>query len=246
MPEVHLPQLEDHDDEPSPALVEASDVATPAHPAPATGVARLRNHSWFKVGLEVVLISGGVFLGLAGEQWRESVRHHELAEASLRSFRTEFASNREQIDRVAARHAAEFKGLRDYFAAHDKELAASIADPTKPIPRPVPDTVTDSALFGFSAWDVALATQALAYMDSDLAAAIASVYRMQQLSEASHQAITQASYASTNDVYALRGLMGYFGDSVVYERILRKDYDDIIPRIDGALGAQSAQASSRP
>jgi hypothetical protein len=247
MPEVHLPHLDDHDEEPpavapSPSVsVESSPPASVA-PAPEAGVHRIRNHTWTKIALEVVLISGGVFLGLAGEQWREAVRHRELAEASLRSFRAEFIANRAQIDRVADRHVKELKGLQDYFAANQAELVRALADPTKPLP-PAPDTVTDSALFGFSAWDVALATQSLAYMDADLAAAIASIYRMQQLSESSHQAITQASYTAGNTVYYLRGLMAYFGDSTVYEKLLRKDYDEIIPRIDRALG--EAPSSSR-
>jgi hypothetical protein len=45
---------------------------------------------WLKILLEVVLITAGVFLGLAGESWRESREHRELAEQSLRRFREEF------------------------------------------------------------------------------------------------------------------------------------------------------------
>ena len=55
MPDIHVPKLEAHGS----------------------------GHSIFKILLEVVLISAGVFLGLAGEQWRENARHRELAERTL-------------------------------------------------------------------------------------------------------------------------------------------------------------------
>ena len=49
--------------------------------------APLRAKSFFKIGkigLEVVLITAGVFLGLLGEGWRENAEHRGLADASLR------------------------------------------------------------------------------------------------------------------------------------------------------------------
>ena len=60
MPTVHLPHL-DEEDEPTPA---------PSSPPPPH-----RRHSWLKFLLEVVLITAGVFVGLAGESWRESREH---------------------------------------------------------------------------------------------------------------------------------------------------------------------------
>src|SRR6476646_1614723 len=75
MAEVHVPQLDEHD--------EHDAVPLPAAARPS------RTPSIVKIALEVVLIGTGVFLGLAGEQWRESMRHRELADVSLRRFRTE-------------------------------------------------------------------------------------------------------------------------------------------------------------
>jgi len=43
--------------------------------------------SIFKLVLEVALISVGVFLGLAGEQWRDRAHQRELAEQALGRFR---------------------------------------------------------------------------------------------------------------------------------------------------------------
>jgi len=225
VPEVHLPHLDDEGEV----------------------VPGKRPRAWkslLKIGLEVALISSGVFLGLLGEQWRENARHRELAEVSLQRFRAEFRANRAEVERVKDRHAKELKGLQAYFAAHGKELTAHLVDPRQPIPTAVPDTVTDSAGFLYSAWDVALATQSLAYIDPELVASMSAAYRMQQMYEDSHRAIAQTSYSFTDPVYFLRGVMTYFDDAVLYEELLLKRYADLLPRLDKALGESPAITSA--
>jgi hypothetical protein len=230
MPEIHLPHLEEDEDEPAsqPVSTRASLLET-ARPH--------RRHSWLKLVLEVVLITAGVFLGLAGESWRESREHRELAEQSLRRFRDEFKANRTAVERVHQRHQDQEKGLSDYFAAHGPALMASMLDPRKPIPGPVPDIVTDSAVFDYSAWDVALATESLAYIDPELVAMISDAHRMQQMIEDDHTAITQVTYSFQNQVHWLRGLGGSFGDTALHERLLLERYDKLQPRLDEAIGA---------
>src|SRR4029079_17869014 len=83
--------------------------------------------SGLKLVLEVVLVSIGVFLGLAGEQWRENRRHHELEDLFLKRFQSEFRSNRAEVLRVRDRHVKELKDLQAYFNAHRDELTAHIA-----------------------------------------------------------------------------------------------------------------------
>jgi len=193
--------------------------------------------SFLKLALEVLLIAVGVFLGLAGEQWRENVRHRELAHQSLERFRQEFRLNRAEVVRVHDRHVQQMKGLEAYFRQYDKELSLHTIDRSKPIPGPIPDTVTDSALFDYSAWELAVATQSLAYMDPELVAKMSAAYRMQQMYEDSHRAIAQTSYSMTDVVYWLRGVMTWFGDASLYEELLLKWYDEILPRMDKAIGS---------
>src|SRR5262249_16922783 len=61
VPEVHLPKLDEREEKHAPA-----DPTAPRRP---------RGRSLAKIALEVLLISTGVFLGLAGEQWRENSQH---------------------------------------------------------------------------------------------------------------------------------------------------------------------------
>jgi hypothetical protein len=230
MPDIHVPHLDEEEGEKdeNDENDERED-AVPRRPRPTW-------KSFLKIGLEVALIGTGVFLGLAGEQWRENVRHRELAHASLQRFRAEFRANRAEVLRVKDRHAKEVQDLEAYFNAHSTELLAHLVDLRKPIPSPVPDNVTDSAGFNYAAWDLALATQSLAYIDPDLVATMSSTYRLQQLCENAHNWIAQASYSGTNVVYLLGGRLTYFGDTVLYEQLLLKQYDDILPRLDNALG----------
>jgi len=217
MPDIHVPHLDEEE-------------------AAIPGKRHHASRSLLKIGLEVLLITTGVFLGLAGEQWREHVRHRELAVASLQRFRTEFRSNRAEVVRVHARHVQEIHGLEGYFDQHGPELKAHVLDPAKPIPFPVPDTVTDSAGFDYSAWEVAVATQALSDIDPDLVARMSAVYRMQQMYENAHNAIAQFSYSFTDEVYWLKGVMTYFGDAALYEDLLLKRYDEILSRLEKAIG----------
>jgi hypothetical protein len=224
MPEVHLPHLDEDDEE----------TALP-QPASAPAARPHRRHSWLKLVLEVVLITAGVFLGLAGESWRESREHRELAEQTLRRFREEVKGNRAAVLRVHQRHEDQEKGLYDYFAANGPALMASMLDPRKPLPQPVPDIVTDSAVFDYSTWDVAVATESLAYIDSEVIAMISAAQRMQQMIEEDHKAIAQVTYSFQNQVHWLRGLAGYFGDTALHERLLLERYEKLLPRLDKAI-----------
>ena len=228
MPEVHVPHLDEDEDEPAPSPSDAPSTSPPAARAH-------RRHPLLKTLLEVALITTGVFLGLAGESWRESRHHRELAEQSLHRFREEFKSNRASVLRVHQQHIDEEKGMLTYFNANGPALMAHMMDPTKPLPTPVPDNVIDSAGFDYSAWDVALATESLAYIDPELVAMISAAHRMQQMVEEDHKAIAQVSYSFTNQVHWLRGVTGYFGDTVLHEELLLKRYDELLPRIDKAL-----------
>lgn len=213
MPDVHVPPVDNKDHDPQ--------ITSPR-----------RTKSFFKIGLEVALISAGVFLGLLGEEWREKAGHQALADASLLRFRAEHRANKAEVERVHGRHVQQRQALEKYFAEHQ----AALLDVRQPLPQPVPDMATDSAGVAYAAWDVALATQSLAYIDPDLVAAMSSAYRLQQMYEDAHRHIQQAQYSANMPIHLMRGHMTYFGDASLYEELLLKQYDAILSRLDKALG----------
>jgi hypothetical protein len=178
--------------------------------------------------LEVVLISMGVFLGLAGEQWRESAHHRELAEDALRRFRTELTANRRAVAAVRDYHVTLKKALDAHLsrpAGHREKFSATIHG-------------LEPASFEQTAWDLAIATQSLTYIDPQLAYSLAQVYNLQQrYLELSH-GILQAMYIRPPDENFeafLETMAVYYGDIVIYEPGLLRQYDDLLPRVDRAL-----------
>jgi len=181
-----------------------------------------------KVVLEVVLISVGVFLALMGDQWRENANDRRLAVASLHRFRTELAANRKAVAAVKDYHVTLLGSLRAYLDAEPKSRSR--------------DSVQVRGLqpvfFEHTAWDLALATQALSHIDSDLAYKLSQVYALQG-------AYAQFTFGIMQSIYIrplsenFDGLAAYYGDVVLWEPQLLTMYDELLPRIDRALGSQN-------
>jgi hypothetical protein len=214
MPEVHVPHLDEEDEEKGAA-------ETPAAAPPP----RTRGKSALKLVLEVLLIGTGVFLGLAGEQWRESRQHRERAEASLRRFHTELADNKNAVAAVRDYHITLRTSLRQYLNA-TPEQRKTISIKMEGV-RPV--------FFETTAWDLALATQSLADIPQDVAFDISRVYRIQdayvQLSQGMLNAMFINSPYTGGDAF-LGSVAVYLDDVTLLEPQLLKMYDELLPRIE--------------
>jgi hypothetical protein len=194
-------------------------------------VARDREHrgsrrpAMLKFATEVVFISLGVFLALMADQWREDRHTRQLAEASLRGFRAEIRTNREKVTAVKDYHTALLGSLRDYLAA-DAVRRPRVVVRIQGI-QPV--------FFEQTAWDLALGTQSLAQIDQDVASSLSRIYGLQRTYHDQTRGILQAMYLKPlNENYA--GLASYYGDVVLWEPALIRMYDEVLPRIDRALG----------
>jgi len=175
----------------------------------------------------------GVFLGLAGEQWRENAEHREQARASLERFRTEIQANRKSVVAVMNYHVVTRQHLVDYLAI----------DPAK---RDV-DTLSIQGLqpasFQRASWDLALVNQSLAYIDPELVLALSRVYTEQEAYLVKTAGITQAMYLQPPRANGLRfpepllaAMTVYYDDLVVVEPALLKLYDQVLSRLDKELG----------
>ena len=185
--------------------------------------------SLLKLTLEVLLIAVGVFLGLAGEQWRERAQHRELAEQSLRRFLTEVELNRKTVAAVKDYHVTTQGKLNAYFSADAKTRKATEVEIHGLQP----------AFFEHTAWDLALAQQSLAYIDSDLAFSLSRIYSVQQEYDVLSRGILQAMYLRTpreNLEGFLSAVNIYYGDVVGLEPKLIEAYDEVAPRLTAAIG----------
>lgn len=186
---------------------------------------RERRPAMLKLVTEVMFISLGVFLALLADQWREDRQMREVAAASLRGFRTEIRANREKVMAVKDYHVALLGSLREYLRA-DAATRPNVVVRIQGI-QPV--------FFEQTAWDLAMGTQSLAHLDQDVASSLSRIYGLQRTYHDQTRGILQAMYLRPlSENYA--GLAAYYGDIVLWEPALIRMYDEVLPRIDRALG----------
>lgn len=184
------------------------------------------------------MIGVGVFMGLQVDQWRETRAHREAARATLENFHTEIVKNRDGVSRVVGYHVA----LRDTVRG------VLLTSPARPM-----DEVAhrfryggngfsgiNGVSFSHTAWDLALATQALAYIDPKLAFVIADVYNQQREFSTLQTAFEQnvfapSSFAQQNEVAVTNALGAYLGDATWQEQALVKAYGRVLPKLDSAI-----------
>ena len=178
---------------------------------------------------EVVLIALGVFLGLAAEQWRDRADRNERAAETLRRIRAEMAANRDEVQRVVDYHLTGRQRLKDFFAAPAAKRSAMSVRFEGILP----------VQFEHTAWQLALATEALVDIDPDLSFALARIYGVQTRYQGLTEGITNAMYLRPPDedtTAFLRSLSLYYSDVVLLEPALVKLYDEMLPQLDRALG----------
>jgi hypothetical protein len=215
---------------------------------PDVHVPKVHSASVWKVLLEVLLISIGVFLGLLGEHWREGLEHRELASQSLRRLAAELRTNEATVKEVMAYHEAERPMLEKYLAA-DVEARRAMSLKFESL-RP--------ARFRHSEWDLAVATQALAYIEPSLAADLSHAYQTQEDYAGLTSGVVQSAYQPQNalallnadrhhdwdDAFLSLALL-YYKDLASYEPRLVKIYDDLLARIGRTLGDSPPEPAAR-
>jgi hypothetical protein len=125
-----------------------------------------------------------LFLGLAAEQWRDRADRNERAAETLRRIRAEMAANRDEVKRVVDYHLKAQQQLKDFFAVP----AAKRGERGVRLEGILP------VQFEQTAWQLALATQALVDIDPDLSFALARIYGVQARYHGMTEGVTNAMY----------------------------------------------------
>jgi hypothetical protein len=178
---------------------------------------------------ELALISAGVFLALLADQWHEGREHQQLATTALRNFADEIRVNQKAVADVRGYHESLGPAIEAFIAA----------DGTKTLDRFQQATHfrgVQPVVFEHTAWDLALATQALSYLDPKLAYAISRVYTQQQTFQLYENNFAQGMFSPntfvSDDTTALaRAMQVYLADVNIQEPRLLKAYEEVLPRI---------------
>lgn len=187
---------------------------------------------------EVVLIAVGVFLALWANNWHEEREHRAQAKAALRNFLGEMEANRDATQHYQSYHET-LAGKLDQLlkgkavpATQEGFYEALNWEGLRPV------------IYEHTAWDLAIATQALSYLKPELAFDISKVYTEQaaiQTLENSFlaSAFTPASMSSGNMTGMAEAMKNYLGDVNQQEPLILDRYSKVIPEVQGALGVKS-------
>jgi len=186
---------------------------------------------------EVVLIAVGVFLALWANNWHENQEHRSQARAALRNFAGEMEANRQAIQSNRRYHETLARELHDFLASKeaptDERFSKSVH-----FEGMRPET------FEHTAWDLALATQALSYLPPDLAFDISKVYTQQNAFQKLEDsflasAFTPAGLSNENVKGLATAMETYLIDVNLQELPLVSRYEKIIPEAKRAISGDA-------
>ena len=193
--------------------------------------------SFLNLFVEVALITVGVFLALWANNWHEDREHRAQAQAALRNFAGEMEANRDATERNRQYHETLARELNQFLRS--KEFPSE-----ERLHKEVHFEGVRPVIFEHTAWDLALATQALSYLKPDLAFEISKVYTQQnvfQILENSYlaSAFTPASLSSDNVKGFATAMLLYLADVNQLEPAMVSRYEKIIPEVKRALSGDA-------
>lgn len=199
--------------------------------------------------IEALLVGIGVFLALMANNWHEEREHRALAASTLRNFAEEIRTNQRNVEQFLAYHETLGAELQKFVRAPGPHTGEQFAQTVHYAGvRPVH--------FEHTAWDLALATQALSYLPSDLALAISKVYTQQNSFQTLENNFVTAAYTLVGadgpaagskptsaqvfpGIERLAPAMAFFlGDVNVQEPQLLALYKKVAPQVEGALAGK--------
>lgn len=196
--------------------------------------------SFLNLVFEVALIAIGVFLALLANNWHENQEHRAQAEAALRNFAGEMETNLQAMQRYRQYHDTLARELHEFLASKEPSTDDRFNNSVHfEGMRPV--------IFEHSAWDLALATQALSYLKPELAFDIAKVYTQQTAFQKLEDSFLASAF--TPAILSSENLKGLAPAMEIYlievnqqEPEMVSRYEKIIPEIKRAFSGERRQS----
>jgi hypothetical protein len=193
--------------------------------------------SFLNLVVEVALITVGVFLALWANNWHENREHRAQAQAALRNFAGEVEVNREATQRNRHYHETLAQELNQFL--HSKEPPSQDR-----FDKEVHFEGVRPVIFEHTAWDLALATQALSYLKPELAFDISKVYTQQNAFQTLENsflasAFTPAGIPSDNVKSLATVMLSYLIDVNQQEPAMLSNYEKVIPEIKRGLSGEA-------
>ena len=200
---------------------------------------RERRKSLLNLILEVVLISIGVYLALWANNWHQEREHRGLAHSALRNFADELRANQQAVQRERQYHETLARQLHEFLISNEPPTEERLQ-------KSVQFKGVRPVTFEHTAWDLALATQALSYLQPDLAFDISKVYTAQSAFQTLENSFLASAFTpatfSTDNVKGLVASMEYYlRDINQKDPAILELYDKVIPEVDQALSTSNTR-----
>ena len=205
---------------------------------------RGEQRSFLNLLFEVVLIAVGVFLALWANNWHENSEHRAQARSALRNFAAEMGANRQATQRNRSYHETLARELEQFLRSKEPPSEERLN-------KEVHFEGVRPVIFEHTAWDLALATQALSYLKPELAFDISKVYTQQNViqtlensflasafsgsSKFTLRASPPAGISSDNPKGMATAMVLYLIDVNQQEPAILQLYDKVIPEVNSAL-----------
>jgi len=196
-----------------------------------------RGKSFLNLLLEVVPVTVGVFLALWANNWHEDREHRAQAQAALRNFVGEMETNLQATQRYRPYHEALAGELVQFLRSKEPPSEDRFS-------KEVHFEGVRPVIYEHTAWDLALATQALSYLKPDLAFDISKVYTQQNAFQTLENsflasAFTPASMSSDNVKGLATAMVIYLADVNQLEPAMVSLYEKVIPEVKRALPGEA-------
>jgi hypothetical protein len=192
----------------------------------------LSRRAWIsRVLVESALVVGSILLALALDEWNEGQDYQDLATLSLVNFEREIQQNRLRLRDDIPFHV----GLRDVLANLD---AGGTAVSTATI-RNILEGFQPAPLVS-TAWETAVATGALGYMEYDVVAGLSRTYNLQErlaaLSRSGMNDLLMGGFRSGEADLLVYTANRYVRELIEAEQELQVFYDLVLSLISETIG----------
>jgi hypothetical protein len=198
-----------------------------------------RGRSFLALLLEIVPVAVGVFLALWANNWHEARQHRAQGTAALRNFVGEMETNLQATQRYRTYHETLASELVQFLRSKEPPSDERFA-------KEVHFEGVHPVIFEHTAWDLALATQALSYLKPDLAFDISKVYTGQNAFQTLENSFLASAFTPSNMLSdSPKGLAAatlfYLKDVNQEEPAIISRYEKVIPEVKRALSEEAAR-----
>ncbi len=172
-----------------------------------------------RVLIEFLSVAFAVLFALLVNQWKENRHNNKLARASLENIHIEISNNKSTIEEMMQEHEKVIKILDSLVILSEKDIERNNIDLN-----------ISFELLSNTAWDAALLTQSISYMDMETVMEISMIYKLQEYYDSFTKEyiiknIYNTEFSINKDIKEIKSAQKFFTLILKTEKNLLEAYD---------------------